>query len=102
MAKQDTIHLWIGNQEVTSAIKFAVVNAETGKVVHDAYGATPDIAVQAVESAEEAFWKWRDTDPWYRRKLLLDAANYLESKRDEVSALIAVRWEYSLDMFCCR
>lgn len=91
MDSERTVPLWIDNQEVSSAIKFPVVNSETGKVVHEAYGATPEIAVKAVESAEKAYWKWRDTDPWHRRKLLLGAAEYLNAQREEVAALISVR-----------
>lgn len=95
---QKTISLWIDNQEVSSTIKFPVVNAETREVVHEAWGATPELAVQAVDSAEKAFWTWRETDPWHRRQLLLAAADYLVSKREEVAELIKVSLEKATDV----
>ena len=85
-----TVHLWIDNQECSSDIIFPVFNAEQGVVVHKAYGATPELAVQAVESAQKAFLSWRDTSPWYRRKLLLDASKYMDQRRKELEDLILV------------
>jgi hypothetical protein len=43
---RSTVALWIDNEEVSSNIKFPVVNANTGEMVHEAYGATPEIAGQ--------------------------------------------------------
>ncbi|KAK6385859.1 hypothetical protein LTS17_001431 [Exophiala oligosperma] len=82
------IHLWIDNQQHTSDIVFPIVNNESGITVHEAYGANPELAVQAAESANRAFFSWRKTTPWYRRQMLLKAADYLRHKRDQVADLI--------------
>jgi len=84
------IHLWIDNQQHTSDIVFPIVNNESGITVHEAYGANPELAVQAAESANRAFFSWRKTTPWYRRQMLLKAADYLRHKRDQVADLIRV------------
>ena len=86
-----TVPLWIDNKEYTSSITFPVTNADSGRTVHEAYGATPAIAVEAVESAQRAFLSWRNTKPWDRRQLLLKAADYLRERRQEVADLILVR-----------
>ena len=84
------IQLWIDNEGRSSDVIFPVLNAEKGVVVHEAYGATPDLATEAVDSAQKAFLSWRNTSPWHRRKLLLEASNYLEERRKEVEYLIRV------------
>lgn len=84
------VPLWIENHEHSSDIVFPVVHSETGATVHEAYGATPDIAAQAVDSAQKAFLSWRNTKPWYRRELLLKAADYLRQKRGEVADVLKV------------
>lgn len=84
------IHLWIDNQPHTSDIVFPVINNESGITVHEAYGATSELAVQAAESANMAFFSWRKTTPWHRRQLLLKAADYLRHNRDQVAELIRV------------
>lgn len=85
-----TIPLWIDNQKRSSDTTFPVLNAEKGVVVHHAYGATPKLATQAVESAQKAFLSWRDTTPWHRRTLLLKASEYLEENKKDVEDLILV------------
>lgn len=85
-----TIQLWIDNQERSSDITFPVLNAEKGVVVHKAYGTTPELATKAVDSAQKAFLSWRDTTPWHRRTLLLEASKYLEQRRKELEDLILV------------
>jgi acyl-CoA reductase-like NAD-dependent aldehyde dehydrogenase len=84
------IPLWIDNQEYASSITFPVINAEKGQIVHDAYGATPELAVRAVESARRAFLSWGKTKPWARRHLLLKAAEYLRERRKQIADLILV------------
>lgn len=59
-------------------------------VVHQAYGATPALARQAVDSAQKAFQAWRNTTPWERKDLLLEAAKYLKDRRGDVADLLKV------------
>ncbi|KAJ5811772.1 hypothetical protein N7474_008073 [Penicillium riverlandense] len=80
--------LWIDNEDVSSAIEFPVINGQSGKTVHTANGATPELAVAAVESAQRAFGTWSKTSPWERRKLLQSAARILHNRRQEISELI--------------
>lgn len=82
--------LWIDNEDVASSIEFPVLNGQTGKVVHLANGATPELAVAAVESAQRAFASWSKTSPWERRKLLISAAQILQNKRQTLSDIIKV------------
>lgn len=84
------IPLWIDNEEQSSDILFPVQNAEKGVIVHEAYGATPELARRAVDGAQTAFQKWRFTKPWYRRDLLLKAAKYLQEHREQVAELLKV------------
>ncbi|KAJ5626401.1 hypothetical protein N7510_002710 [Penicillium lagena] len=80
--------LWIDNEDVRSAIEFPVINGQSGKTVHTANGATPELAIAAVESAQRAFGPWSKTSPWERRKLLQSAARILHNRRQEISELI--------------
>lgn len=84
------VHLWIDNTNVISSVQFPVLNASTGQVVHNAYGATPEIAIAAVDSAQKAFLSWSKTTPWERRKLFKAAAHDLRRQREEVGALLRV------------
>jgi malonate-semialdehyde dehydrogenase (acetylating) / methylmalonate-semialdehyde dehydrogenase len=86
-----TVPLWIDNQPHKSNVTFPVINHEKDLVVHQAYGATPELARKAVESAAVAFPAWRDAKPWRRRTLFLKAAGYLEERRNEVAEMARVR-----------
>ena len=83
-----TIPLWIDNAPVTSGKKFPVTLASSGKVVHEAYGATPEIAKRAVESCQKAFETWSRTTPWHRRELLFKAAALIRERKTEIIKII--------------
>jgi acyl-CoA reductase-like NAD-dependent aldehyde dehydrogenase len=85
-----TVPLWIDNTEVPTSIQFPVTLSTTGKVVHHAYGATPEVAIMAVDSAQKAFASWSKTTPWERRKLLVAAGSLLQARRDEIAAILQV------------
>lgn len=89
------VPLWIDNAEVVSTIQFPVTNASSGQVVHTAYGASPEIAIAAVDSAQKAFLNWTKTTPWERRELFLAAARDLLLRKDEVAALLRVCLSFS-------
>jgi acyl-CoA reductase-like NAD-dependent aldehyde dehydrogenase len=84
------VPLWIDNTEVFSSIQFPVTNAISNEVVHYAHGATPEIAIAAVDSAQRAYRSWSRTTPWERRSLLLAAARNLRLQHDEVALLMKV------------
>lgn len=86
-SERKIIPLWIDNKEVSSTLTFPVTNSERREHVHEAFGATPDIAIAAVESAQKAFITWRETDVWRRRRLLQDAAEYLHQHREEAAEI---------------
>lgn len=84
------VRLWIDNTDVDSSIQFPVTNAGSGHIAHTACGATPEIAIAAVESAQTAFLSWSKTTPWERRRLFKTAAQLLKERREEVGALLRV------------
>lgn len=47
-------------------------------------GATPDLALQAVKSSEEAFPAWSKTAPSHRRHLLKKVASLVEDRSDQI------------------
>jgi acyl-CoA reductase-like NAD-dependent aldehyde dehydrogenase len=86
----EPVPLWIDNEAVKSDIIFPVVNHGTGSTTH-AYGVTPDIVQQAIESSHRAFQLWKKTTPWHRRDLFQRAAQLLKERRSEVAQLLQVR-----------
>lgn len=83
------VPLWIDNKPVTSDITFSVVNHGNGSET-SAYGATPQIARDAIDSSQVAFESWRETSPWERRARLLKAAQLLGHRSDEVKSILQV------------
>lgn len=61
----------------------------TGNVVTRAAAATVEDAVRAADSAQAAFVKWSVTGPSERRRILLRAADVLESKAPEFNRVMA-------------
>ncbi|KAH8435148.1 uncharacterized protein LDX57_012777 [Aspergillus melleus] len=47
-------------------------------------GVTPDLALQAIKSSEEAFQAWSKTTPSHRRNLLNRVAELLKERSDEI------------------
>lgn len=83
--------LLIDNQEVpaTGGASFARCSSTTGSVVTRAAAATIEDAVEAVDSASRAFSSWSHTGPTERRRLLLKAADILETKTPELIGVMA-------------
>ena len=74
--------LIIDNQTVAakSGATFTRNHPHTGEVVTNAAAGGVEDAVAAVNSAQTAFLSWRNSAPSERRRLLLKAADVLESK----------------------
>jgi acyl-CoA reductase-like NAD-dependent aldehyde dehydrogenase len=58
--------------------KFSVHNPLTGKFLYNAYSASSEDCIAAVESAHEASKEWREWAPSRRRQLFLKAADIFE------------------------
>jgi acyl-CoA reductase-like NAD-dependent aldehyde dehydrogenase len=65
------------------------LNPYTGEVYAVVSAASPADVTRAVDAAEEAFAAWSATSPSARRKILLRAADVMESKTPEVVRLMA-------------
>jgi acyl-CoA reductase-like NAD-dependent aldehyde dehydrogenase len=75
MATEQRIPLIIDGKDVTLHDRdFPVVNAAKNITVATAQGASVDVAIQAVESAQKAFPTWANTKPQERRRLLQNLA----------------------------
>ena len=74
--------LMIDNQSVAakSGATFTRNHPQTGEVVTSAAAGGVEDALAAVNSAQTAFQSWRNSAPSERRRLLLKAADVLESK----------------------
>lgn len=74
------------NQEATGGATFERMNPISGEVATRAAAATVEDARRAADSAAAAFPAWSTTAPRERRKILLKAADLLESKGDQFVA----------------
>ena len=75
MSAEPCIPLIIDGKDVTlSSRNFPVVNAAKNVTVATAQGASVEVAIQAVESAQNAFTTWASVKPQERRRLLLNLA----------------------------
>lgn len=71
MATKQRIPLIIDGKDVTLSDRdFPVVNAAKNVTVATAQGASVEVAIQAVESAQRAFITWAGVKPQERRRLL--------------------------------
>lgn len=64
-------------------------NPLTEDLVTESAAATLQDALQAADSAQKAYLKWRNVGPTERRKVLLNAADILESKIEEFRKITA-------------
>ncbi len=88
-ASPDTVvPLIINGKEETTAETFDIISPYTGKVCWQAASASPRDAIKAVEAAEIAFQTWSRTKPTARRDVLLKAADILDSRLKEHSAIM--------------
>ncbi|CAM1506021.1 Fc.00g056620.m01.CDS01 [Cosmosporella sp. VM-42] len=90
------VPLWIDNEAVHSDIIFSVTNHGT-QTSTLAFGCSPDLARQAVQSSSQAFVTWRGTTPWKRRELLMNAARLLDERRSVAASILNV--EIPIDDF---
>lgn len=70
---------------VRDAFRSAVERARVPQVANDR---TVEQALAMVASAERAFPAWRDFDPIQRSRALVQAAEIMRSRRDELSAIV--------------
>jgi acyl-CoA reductase-like NAD-dependent aldehyde dehydrogenase len=77
---------WVG---ATAGRTFDDVDPFTGDVVARIPAGTRDDAKIAVESAADAFAEWSQSPPAARQRVFLNAADVLESRRDEVVSWLA-------------
>jgi len=80
--------LLIGGERQAPAGTYPIVNPATEEVVAEAPDATPADAAAAVEAAKAAFPAWSQTSREERSRLLNRAADIVESRADELGALI--------------
>jgi acyl-CoA reductase-like NAD-dependent aldehyde dehydrogenase len=88
-AIEDTVRgLHIGGEwtEATGGKTFEDSDPFTGDVVANVPAGTREDAKRAIEAAAEAFPAWSQTPPAERQRVLLKAADILESRQDEVAA----------------
>ena len=81
------VPLWLnGEPSTSSSLKtFPVRSAnQNNKVVHYAQSADVATAIQACDSAWEAFQSWKQTSAIHRRDILTRTADILLSRRDEL------------------
>jgi salicylaldehyde dehydrogenase len=83
--------LIIDNQTVAaqSGATFTRKHPHSGEVVTRAAAGGVDDALAAVNSAQTAFLSWRNSAPSERRRLLLKAADVLESKTPQFIEVMA-------------
>jgi acyl-CoA reductase-like NAD-dependent aldehyde dehydrogenase len=79
----------IDGQQQRGAERFGVINPATEEVFAEAPECTPEQLDQAVTSAERAFKTWR-RDEDARRKLLLTAAEHLQTQATELARTLTM------------
>ncbi|MHC2484793.1 acyl-CoA reductase-like NAD-dependent aldehyde dehydrogenase [Rhizobium leguminosarum] len=86
----DNIQLLIDNEDraALSGGTYDRIDPVTGEVASRAAAGQPDDANVAAEAAANAFAQWSATGPGERRKLLLKAADIMDSKTGEFMRLM--------------
>lgn len=88
-----TLHreLLIGGKDVPAASGRTArdVNPYTGEVYATVAAAGAGDVTRAVDAADAAFEEWAAVSPFARRKILLDAADLLESRSEQAAAHMA-------------
>lgn len=69
---------------------FAVIQGQTGEIVHHAQSATTDVGINAVQAAAEAFRSWKNVPVIKRRNILNRAADILQQKADEATKRVTL------------
>lgn len=76
------------SQPAAGGAQFECADPVTGQIATTAAAATSGDVVLAVESASEAFRTWSEVSPENRRRILLTAADLVDTKVDEFSDLM--------------
>lgn len=86
---QHIVPLWINGRAlpIVQERVIEVINAAEGNVVHYAQCADANDAKAAVEAAAGAFSAWSTSSYIYRREILLEFANIVERRSDEIDVL---------------
>jgi acyl-CoA reductase-like NAD-dependent aldehyde dehydrogenase len=80
--------LLIDNREVNTSVKFPVTSPGSGEVLWESSSASKQDAIAAVEAAARAFPSWSATKPAIRRKILLDAADLVDKRKEELKSIM--------------
>jgi acyl-CoA reductase-like NAD-dependent aldehyde dehydrogenase len=85
------VRLVIDNEHIgaSGGAMFERRNPISGQTVTHASAASVTDAIKSIESAHAAFQSWSATGPTERRKILLEAADKLEGKVQEISEAMA-------------
>ena len=89
--------LYIAGQRVTGEPSFEVVNPADETIAGRVTNADADLVNAALEAARDAFPGWSATPLSARRELILGYAELLESRRDELLALLVAETGKPLD-----
>ena len=77
----------IGGEEITDVDQFKSINpADPDEVIGVFAKGTKELAIRAIETANEKFDEWRWTPPEHRARYLLKAAHIMKQRRNEISA----------------
>ncbi|KAI5359581.1 Putative aldehyde dehydrogenase domain, aldehyde/histidinol dehydrogenase [Septoria linicola] len=80
------VPLWIDGKEVTTSTTFDVESPNNSKKLWSSSSASTKEAAQACEAAQRAFKTWRKTKAADIQKILLKAADIMESRRSELTS----------------
>lgn len=88
-SKKSLFPLIINNEDVYPDTTFDVLDPVHASVTHAAPDADVSHALAAVEGAEKAFERWRDSTPLERRTILNKAVEIMNERKQElVSAMV--------------
>jgi acyl-CoA reductase-like NAD-dependent aldehyde dehydrogenase len=87
MSTQKQVPLWINGEQVTTSDKFDITDPDSGDVLWSSSTAQIEHVKKAVEAAQAALPAWRRTKAAEIQRILLRAADILESKFDDLVAL---------------
>ncbi|KAK9311939.1 Aldehyde/histidinol dehydrogenase [Lipomyces starkeyi] len=80
-----------------TAPRFDVIQAASGKVLHQAQGANVDLAKEAVDRAAVAFTAWKEVTPATRREHFTDLVRILKERSREIVHAMATETSCATD-----
>lgn len=84
---QLTVPAQIAGEDEILTSTFDVIGPFTNQLVWKSSDASPEDAIRAVVAAENALLGWSATHPKERRRILLQAADILWERREEIAAI---------------